>query len=177
MGGKEQRADFDSLVGPRNAKADDRIDAPQAWRTSVPEELYSTAWIADRSEAWLAEQAGSDAPFFLQMSFPDPHHPFTPPGKFTSGAYGAILFSSMLFVGLDEPKTFHAFITQTTQATLALLVSSNPTRLPPCHQGDILPPRGGSIPLHQSLQKWGRNPNHRYLVRLSREPQQIECAR
>src|SRR5205085_1266947 len=25
---------------------------------------------------------GSEQPFFLQCSFPDPHHPFTPPGKY-----------------------------------------------------------------------------------------------
>ncbi len=79
---REQRADFDQLVGPENALPDNRIDAPQAWRTSVPEELYSTNWIADRSEDWLAERAEDDAPFFLQMSFPDPHHPFTPPGRY-----------------------------------------------------------------------------------------------
>ncbi|WP_299295618.1 sulfatase-like hydrolase/transferase [uncultured Tateyamaria sp.] len=79
---REQRADFDDLVGPENALPDNRIDAPQAWRTAVPEALYSTNWIADRSEDWLADQAKTDAPFFLQMSFPDPHHPFTPPGKY-----------------------------------------------------------------------------------------------
>jgi arylsulfatase A-like enzyme len=79
---RAQRSDFDNLVGPDNALPDNRADAPQAWRTAVPEELYSTNWIADRSEAWLSEQAHSDAPFFLQMSFPDPHHPFTPPGRY-----------------------------------------------------------------------------------------------
>lgn len=77
-----QRQDFDDLRGPGNALPDDRYKAPQAWRTAVPEELYPTSWIADRSEAWLADQAGSDQPFFLQMSFPDPHHPFTPPGRY-----------------------------------------------------------------------------------------------
>lgn len=79
---REQRTDFDSLVGPENALPDNRIKAPQAWRTAVPEELYSTSWIAQESEAWLGEQAEKDEPFFLQMSFPDPHHPFTPPGKY-----------------------------------------------------------------------------------------------
>ena len=79
---RQQRSDFDSLVGPENALRDNLIKAPQAWRTAVPEELYSTNWIADRSEAWLAGQAQSDQPFFLQMSFPDPHHPFTPPGRY-----------------------------------------------------------------------------------------------
>lgn len=79
---RAQRRDFDSLVGSDNALTDERINAPQAWRTAVPEELYSTTWVADRSEAWLSEQAGSNEPFFLQMSFPDPHHPFTPPGRY-----------------------------------------------------------------------------------------------
>jgi arylsulfatase A-like enzyme len=79
---RAQRSDFDNLVGPENALPDNRIEAPQAWRTAVPEELYSTNWIADQSEAWLTDRAEGDAPFFLQMSFPDPHHPFTPPGKY-----------------------------------------------------------------------------------------------
>ncbi|QBF33965.1 sulfatase [Thalassococcus sp. S3] len=77
-----QRPDFDNLTGPENALPDNRIQAPQAWRTAVPEELYSTNWIADRAKAWLTEVAPKDEPFFLQMSFPDPHHPFTPPGRY-----------------------------------------------------------------------------------------------
>lgn len=79
---RAQHPDFDSLVGPENALPDNRIKAPQAWRTAVPEELYSTSWVAERSQAWLRARAASDRPFFLQMSFPDPHHPFTPPGKY-----------------------------------------------------------------------------------------------
>lgn len=81
---REQRPDFHNLVGPQNALPDNRIRAPQAWRTAVPEELYSTNWIADRAVNFLSAQTGADAPFFLQMSFPDPHHPFTPPGRYWS---------------------------------------------------------------------------------------------
>lgn len=79
---REQQDGFIQLVGPENALPDNRTKAPQAWRTAVPEELYSTTWVADRSEAWLEERANEDAPFFMQMSFPDPHHPFTPPGRY-----------------------------------------------------------------------------------------------
>lgn len=79
---RSQEPGFDRLVGPDNALPDNRICAPQAWRTAVPEELYSTSWIAERSRNWLKERAADDAPFFLQMSFPDPHHPFTPPGRY-----------------------------------------------------------------------------------------------
>lgn len=42
---------------------------------------YPTACIAQEAGAFLAEQA-ADAPFLLQVSFPDPHHPFTSPGRF-----------------------------------------------------------------------------------------------
>ncbi|MEL7524903.1 MAG: sulfatase-like hydrolase/transferase [Pseudomonadota bacterium] len=79
---RAQTPDFDTLTGADNALPDNRIKAPQAWRTAVPEELYSTSWIAERSQSWLTDQADRDAPFFLQMSFPDPHHPFTPPGRY-----------------------------------------------------------------------------------------------
>lgn len=79
---RAQREDLDALCGPENAHPDDRFDAPQAWRTRVPESLYSTHYIADRACDYLAARAGQDAPFFLQVSFPDPHHPFTPPGKY-----------------------------------------------------------------------------------------------
>ena len=79
---RQQRNDFDTLVGAENALPDSSIDAPQAWRTAVPEELYSTSWIAQRSIDWIGEKSKDDTPFFLQMSFPDPHHPFTPPGRY-----------------------------------------------------------------------------------------------
>ncbi len=79
---RKQREDFDSLTGYENALPDESIDAPQAWRTAVPEELYSTNWIADRSVHWIDQRTNDETPFFLQISFPDPHHPFTPPGKY-----------------------------------------------------------------------------------------------
>lgn len=79
---RQQVPNFDDLVGPKNALPSEGIEGPQAWRTAVPEELYSTSWIADRSIDWIKARADEDEPFFLQMSFPDPHHPFTPPGKY-----------------------------------------------------------------------------------------------
>lgn len=80
---RSKRADYDTLVGPENALADNRINSPQAWRTAVPEELYSTTYIKECTLAAIEASAKEkDRPFFIQMSFPDPHHPFTPPGKY-----------------------------------------------------------------------------------------------
>lgn len=73
-----------SLIGPEAAMPDQRRAAPQAWRTAVPEELYPTTYVKELTCDFLERRAagGGDAPFFLQASFPDPHHPFTPPGKY-----------------------------------------------------------------------------------------------
>ncbi len=54
----------------------------QAWRTRLPQELHPTQWIADQTCALLERHAQSGERFFLQCSFPDPHHPFTPPGAY-----------------------------------------------------------------------------------------------
>lgn len=53
----------------------------QVYQPTLPEELYSTTFVTERTIALLERMAGSDKPFFLQCSYPDPHHPFTPPGK------------------------------------------------------------------------------------------------
>lgn len=55
---------------------------PQAIRTKIPAEYYSTSYIANRASEWLEQRKGNPNPFFLMVSFPDPHHPFNPPGKY-----------------------------------------------------------------------------------------------
>ena len=57
-------------------------ECPQAVRTPIPEELYPTAFVRDRAIEWLQSTKGDDQPFFAFVSFPDPHHPFTPPGRY-----------------------------------------------------------------------------------------------
>ncbi|MCR9241109.1 MAG: sulfatase-like hydrolase/transferase [Rhodobiaceae bacterium] len=54
----------------------------QVWKTSVPEELYPTTYVADETVRRIEHAATEAAPFLIQCSFPDPHHPFTPPGKY-----------------------------------------------------------------------------------------------
>jgi len=53
--------------------------------TKLPEELYPTAYIADKTVEYLertANGAYENKPFFLHCSFPDPHQPVCPPGKY-----------------------------------------------------------------------------------------------
>lgn len=80
----QQHPDPDRLRGRENALPDSRYSAPQAWRTAMPEALHPSTWIGEQSEQWLRSHAHDKPaqPFFLKVSFPDPHHPFTPPGRY-----------------------------------------------------------------------------------------------
>ncbi len=51
-------------------------------KPKAPPELYPTAFVAERSADWIESRAVDTEPWFLQCSFPDPHHPFTPPGHY-----------------------------------------------------------------------------------------------
>ncbi|GAB4099682.1 sulfatase family protein [Sinomonas halotolerans] len=54
----------------------------QVYRTAVPAELHPSAYIGEKAVEHLKDAAGHDAPFFLFVSFPDPHHPFSPPAGY-----------------------------------------------------------------------------------------------
>jgi arylsulfatase A-like enzyme len=79
---QSQVGDIELVRGSANALPDARYSAPQAWRTRVPEHQYPSSWIGERAKAFLTDAAQSEEPYFLHCSFPDPHHPFTPPGKY-----------------------------------------------------------------------------------------------
>jgi len=56
----------------------------QLWQSSLPPDLHPTGYIGAQACRWLEEAASANAPFFLQCSFPDPHHPFAPPDPYWS---------------------------------------------------------------------------------------------
>ena len=78
---REHAPDWQALHDPAN-QLPHGYSCPQANRTPVPEDLYPTAYIRDRAIDYLHSRADEDAPFFAFVSFPDPHHPFNPPGKY-----------------------------------------------------------------------------------------------
>lgn len=71
-------------LGREHGLRDPRFVAPQAWRTRLDEWQYPTHYIAEQSSDWLRRHAREhpDRPFALLCSFPDPHHPWTPPGRY-----------------------------------------------------------------------------------------------
>ncbi len=80
---KERLPDYPEYVGSENQLPHD-YSCPQAVRTRLPEELYSTSYIAERAIDFLEERVriDDDCPFVLVVSFSDPHHPFNPPGRY-----------------------------------------------------------------------------------------------
>ena len=78
---RETAPDWEALHDPANELAHN-YSCPQAYRTPIPEDLYPTAFVRDRAIDYLKSRADNDQPFFAFVSFPDPHHPFNPPGKY-----------------------------------------------------------------------------------------------
>ncbi len=80
---RQQREDADALRDRATQIAHDYV-CPQAYRTAIPEEFYPTSYVGLKTTEYIDRHArdGGGKPFFLMASFPDPHHPFTPPGKY-----------------------------------------------------------------------------------------------
>lgn len=81
----------DRGVDPRTGRG--RANAPaayegwdQVYASPLPEELYPTRFVTEHATTRLKEFAaarasGDASPFLLFVSYPDPHHPFTPPRR------------------------------------------------------------------------------------------------
>jgi arylsulfatase A-like enzyme len=84
----------DLKLGAENAQGMIKFPALGAYKSNMPLEAHYNTWITQNAVDYLA-QVGDD-PFFMFVSFPDPHHPFTPPAPYHS------LFDSVKF---PEPHT------------------------------------------------------------------------
>lgn len=71
-------------IGREHGERDPSYVAPQAWHTRLDEFSYPTHYIAQQTSDWIRRhvQERPDQPFAVMCSFPDPHHPWTPPGRF-----------------------------------------------------------------------------------------------
>jgi len=78
---REHGVDPDGVRGP--ASAPERYEGwSQVYRSCLPPELYHTSYVAERACRQIERFVGESRPFLLQVSFPDPHHPFGPPGEY-----------------------------------------------------------------------------------------------
>ena len=77
-------ASRDDVVHPMGPDSPGDRRSPRWWqiyRPPYPAELHCTAFVAERTLAFIDEATSQDRPWMAWMAFPDPHHPLTPPGK------------------------------------------------------------------------------------------------
>ena len=64
---------------PAAASVAPPADLDEVWRSAMPVEQHYNTWISDRAGRFVEQNRGKERPFFLFVSYPDPHHPFDPP--------------------------------------------------------------------------------------------------
>jgi arylsulfatase A-like enzyme len=65
-----------SLLAPEAALGSRPADLDEVWKSAIPADLHYNTWITQEATHFIKQ---ADEPFFLFVSFPDPHHPFAPP--------------------------------------------------------------------------------------------------
>lgn len=78
---KRQGMDPSSVQGPENA-LETYAGWYQIYKTALPEACHPSTWVAETTIREIDEAAAAGSPFFIHASWPDPHHPFTPPGEY-----------------------------------------------------------------------------------------------
>jgi arylsulfatase len=75
-------AGMGELLSPESAGPPQPKDLDEIWRSAMPTEFHYNTWITQRSKDFLNNNSSSEQPFFLFVSYPDPHHPFDPPAEY-----------------------------------------------------------------------------------------------
>ena len=65
------------LAPPPGVEMDFERRVEVAWPSRLPQELQSSAWAAECAEGFLGEASADEQPFFLWLSIPDPHPPYS----------------------------------------------------------------------------------------------------
>jgi len=78
---KARGVDPAAVQGPYNSPA--RYDGwYQVYKSATPTELYPSNYVAETVIEEIAAAAREARPFCIHASWPDPHHPYTPPGDY-----------------------------------------------------------------------------------------------
>ncbi len=79
----QKGADRDLMLADYSAAAPGRHRAEEWWQIYQPEyaeEFHSTRFVTERTVNFINQAATDKRPWLAWCSFPDPHHPMTPPG-------------------------------------------------------------------------------------------------
>ena len=75
----ENYPDAATLLLPESASEPPPSDLDEIWRCALPVELHYNTWITCKAVEFIENLEAGEQPFFLFISYPDPHHPFDPP--------------------------------------------------------------------------------------------------
>ena len=92
---------FDPATAGVGPKSPALFRSEHWWQVSKPaydEGFHSTEFVTSRSVEFIEGAATDEDPWFLFASYPDPHHPFTPPGEW---------FDRHDPADLELPESFH----------------------------------------------------------------------
>lgn len=73
---KQNHPEAIAMLTPEASLEKQPPDLDEVWKNAIPAELHYNTWITQRAIDFID---AVDDPFFLFVSYPDPHHPFAPP--------------------------------------------------------------------------------------------------
>jgi arylsulfatase A-like enzyme len=80
----ERGGKLEELVVPYSGDSPAKRRSDRWWQVYEPpyaEEFHSTNFVTERTIEFIEDAVAADEPFYAWASFPDPHHPMTPPGR------------------------------------------------------------------------------------------------
>lgn len=110
----------------------------------LEERFHHTAYVADRTIAYLREHAG-EKPFFAMCSFPDPHHAYCPPRPWDRMYSPEEVVPPVSRAG--ELDDLAPFFREIYERPLQLSGRSAPTKMPEAHRREILAYTYGMVSL------------------------------
>ncbi len=122
------------VLGGPEASAKPPTGWDQVYTTSIPVDVHPSTYVGERAAERIKAAAASQDPFFLFVSFPDPHHPFAPPEEY-AGLYDPAameLPNGFEQDHSDSPEHIRTMIagrgTPNSDATMAFAVSEDQYR-------------------------------------------------
>jgi len=85
-------------TGPKGPALERSDNWWQVLKPAYEEGLHSTEFVTDRAISFIESTEADDEPWFLFASYPDPHHPFSPPGDW---------YDRHAAADMELPESFH----------------------------------------------------------------------
>ena len=76
---RNNHPDAVDLLKPEHAQLPPNQELDEIWVSGMPAELHYNSWITNCAADFISGASQDESPFFMFVSYPDPHHPFDPP--------------------------------------------------------------------------------------------------